>query len=128
MQFLQPKTIAPPASNFSHGVVLPAGGQRLLISGQTGIKPDGSIVEGLQEQLNQCWHNIFAILEEAGMSKENLVKIVVYSTDPDATAINRQTRDRMLGGHKPASTYVVVRQLVNPALLIEIEAEAYAPA
>ncbi len=126
MQFLKPRSIAAPASRFSHGIVVPAGGRRLLISGQTGINPDGSIAEGLEAQLERCWLNIFAILEEAGMSKRDLVKIVVYSTLEDATATNRQMRDRMLGGHEPASTYVVVRQLANPKLLIEIEAEAYA--
>lgn len=126
MQFLNPKTIAPPASRFSHGVVMPLAGRRLVISGQTGVNPDGSVAEGIEAQLERCWLNIFAILEEAGMTKRNLVKIVVYSTDPDATALNRKVRDRMLDGHAPASTYVVVRQLVNTQLLIEIEAEAYA--
>jgi len=43
MKLLNPKNITRPASNYSQGVVVPANARRLIISGQIGIDPDGSI-------------------------------------------------------------------------------------
>jgi enamine deaminase RidA (YjgF/YER057c/UK114 family) len=124
MKLLNPATIAPPASRYSHGVVIPASAQRLLISGQVGVNPDGTLADGLEAQMERCWLNLFAVLEEARMTKKNLVRITVYVTRSDATALYRQIRDRVLEGHAPAATYIVVAELASPDLLVEIEGEA----
>ncbi|MFQ5953823.1 MAG: RidA family protein [Kiloniellales bacterium] len=124
MQLVNPSTIATPLSRYSHGVVTPPGGNRLVISGQVGINPDGSLADGLKAQMERCWLNLFAILEDAGMTKRDLVKITAYCTRPDALTLFREVRDRMLEGHAPAATYVVVAGLASPDFLIEIEAEA----
>lgn len=126
MKTLNPKTITPPASRYSQGVLVPAGAQRLIISGQIGVNPDGSLARGLDAQMDRCWLNLFAILEAGGMSKTNLVKITVYVTQSGVTARYREMRDRMLDGHTPAATYVVVSELATPELLVEIEGEAVA--
>ncbi len=126
MKFLNPKSISAPASRYSQAVVVPAGGKRLIISGQIGANPDGSLANGLEAQMERTWLNIFAILDEAGMTKRNLAKITVFVTDPDATALYRQIRDRMLDGHAPAATYLVVAGLASPEILVEIEGEAVA--
>lgn len=56
----------------------------------------------------------------------DIVKIVVYDVAPGNVAAYRAVRDRMLNGHAPASTYVVVTKLASPDFLTEIEAEAVA--
>ena len=124
MEFLNPDTVAPPASDYSHGVLVPAAGRRLIVAGQIGLNPDGSLAEGMAAQMERCWLNLFAVLEAAGMSKRNLVKYTVYVTRPDATATYRAIRDRMLEGHAPPATYLVVAGLAGPDLLVEIEGEA----
>ncbi len=126
MEFLNPETIAPPASDYSHGVVVPAAARRLIVAGQIGLNPDGSLAAGLDAQMERCWHNLFAVLEAAGMTKWDLVKYTVFVTRPDVTAIYREMRDRMLEGHAPPATYVVVAGLASPDLLVEIEGEAVA--
>lgn len=124
MKLLNPDNITSPASNYSQGVVVPANARRLIISGQIGIDPDGSIVEGIDAQMRRCWNNIFAILAEAGMTKKDLARIIVYVTQPGVTATYRRIRDEMLEGHAPAATYLVIKELAHPDLLVEIEGEA----
>ena len=48
MKLLSPEGIAPPASPFSHGALVPGGARRLIIAGQIGIDPDGTLAEGLE--------------------------------------------------------------------------------
>lgn len=127
MELLNPDSIARPASAFSHGALVPAAGRRLIIAGQVGVNPDGSLAEGLEAQMERCWLNLFAILEAAGMTKRDLVKYTVYVTRPDITAAYREMRDRLLEGHAPPATYLVVAGLASPELLVEIEGEAVAP-
>ena len=126
MEFLNPETIAPPASDYSHGVVVPAAARRLVVAGQIGLEPDGNLAEGFEGQMERCWLNLFAVLEAAGMTKRDLVKYTVFVTRPDVTAAYRKMRDRMLEGHAPPATYVVVAGLASPDLLVEIEGEAVA--
>ncbi len=126
MKLLTPEGIAPPVSRYSHGVIVPGAARRLIISGQIGINPDGNLAEGLESQMERCWLNLFAVLEDAGMSKRDLVKITVFVTQSDATARYREIRDRVLEGHAPTATYVVVAGLASPDLLVEIEGEAVA--
>lgn len=124
MKHINPDTITAPASNYSQGVVVQKNAERLLISGQIGVNPDGQLAQGMAAQMERCWLNIFGVLDAANMSKHDLVKITVFVTDPNATALYRDIRDRMLGGHAPAATYLVVSALASPDFLVEIEAEA----
>lgn len=125
-RFFNPDGAPKPASNYSQAVELPAGARRLIISGQVGVGADGKMAEGYEAQAQQAWANILAILADAGMTAANLVRIVVYDVAPGNVAAYRAVRDRMLGGHAPAATYVVVAGLASPAFLTEIEAEAVA--
>jgi enamine deaminase RidA (YjgF/YER057c/UK114 family) len=124
LTFINPSEITKPASNYSQGVLFPAGGRRLVISGQIGMTPDGKVVTGLEAQLRQTWANLLAVLKAADMAVTDLVKVTSFSTDPKGVGLFRQVRDEMLGGHRPASTYLVVAGLAMPDLLCEIEAEA----
>ena len=126
MKFINPDAIASPASNYSQGVVVPANAERLIIAGQIGANPDGSLAEGLEAQMERAWLNMFAILEDAGMTKQNLVKITVFMVGDGHTAAYREVRDRMLDGHAPAATYLVVAGLAGPEMLFEVEGEAVA--
>lgn len=126
MELLKPTGMAPPASNYSHGVVVPAHARRLIISGQIGVSPDGDVPESCEEQMRLCWFNLFHVLGDAGMSKSDIVKVTVLLTDPDDVGLYREMRDSVMDGHAPASTLIVVRGLASPALKVEIEAEAIA--
>ena len=124
MKLINPQSITPPASNYSQGVLTGAGARRLIIAGQIGVNPDGSVADGLQAQMKRAWENLFAVLAEAGMTKRDLIKITVFMTLSGVTAEYRKMRDEMLEGHAPAATYLVIQELATPELLVEIEGEA----
>ena len=121
-----PSTITAPFSRYSHGVEGPGSARWLHISGQVGVAPDGQIAQGAEAQMEQAWRNIFAILESAGMTRQDLVKVTVYLTRTEDIGRYRDVRDRMLQGAEPASTLLIVAGLASPDWLVEIEAVAAA--
>jgi 2-iminobutanoate/2-iminopropanoate deaminase len=123
-RFFNPPRIAQPVSRYSHGVVYSARARRLVISGQVGIRPDGTIGETLEDQMDIAWDNVIEILKEGGMTVADLVKVVSFCTLPDAVGTARKVRERKLGRHAPASTYLQVAGLASPQFLFEVEAEA----
>jgi enamine deaminase RidA (YjgF/YER057c/UK114 family) len=122
-----PKTVAPPLSRYSHAVEVPAGVRMLHVSGQVGVRPDGTLARGAEAQLEQAWRNLLAILEEAGMGVEHIVKVTAFLTPGVEMRAYRTVRDRILGGAAPASTLVVVAGLASDDYLCEIEAIAGRP-
>jgi enamine deaminase RidA (YjgF/YER057c/UK114 family) len=118
--------IAPPSSRFAHGVEVKDAKRVLYVSGQLGVAPDGKLEKGSEAQIERVWRNVLAILEEAGMGPENVVKINGYLTRREDVRAYREIRDRMLGGVAAASTLVVVSALVIPEATVEIEVVAAA--
>lgn len=119
-----PRSIAPPASRYVHGIVHSARARRLVIAGQIGQRVDGAIPEDLAEQMEIAWDNLTAVLVEAGMSISDLIKINVFVTVPGSVGLYRAMRDRRLGGHRCAATYLEVAGLAAPNILFEIDGEA----
>ena len=124
MKILNPDTVVKPASNYAQAVVHAAGAERMVIAGQLGLRPDGSLEEGLDAQMERAWSNVFALLEAGGFAREHLVRATIYVTVPGQVALYRQVRDRMMAGHLCANTYVEISALAAPEFLVEIEAEA----
>jgi 2-iminobutanoate/2-iminopropanoate deaminase len=118
-----PATIAAPNSLYSHGVEH-GPGRRLVISGQVALRKDGTLAEGLEAQLAQCWDNLIDVLHAAGMEVTDLVKVSIFVTVPDAIAVSRRIREEKLKGHAPAATFLQVAGLARPDFLAEIEGEA----
>ena len=124
MQRINPDTVAKPASNYAHGIVHRSGGDRLVISGQVGVRPDGSMADGVEAQAEQAWHNILNVVAAAGFAREDLIRVTTYVTVPGQVAVCRAVRDRVLEGHSCANTYLEIAGLAAPGWLVEIEAEA----
>ncbi|MDE0410508.1 MAG: RidA family protein [Alphaproteobacteria bacterium] len=107
---------------YSHSVEAPAGAAWVYISGQVGIRPDGSLVEDARGQIDQVWVNLGAQLEAAGLSRENIVKVNVFLTRREDIGYYRESRGTFLGDNPPASTLLFVSGLADPAMVVEIEA------
>jgi len=122
--FLNPPAVPKPSSNYAQGVLVKASARRLIISGQVGVNAQGVVREGMEAQTEQVFDNLFAVLAAAGMEPQDLVKLVIYCTRPQETALVRQVRARRLGSLTPASTFLIVPALANPDFLIDIEGEA----
>jgi 2-iminobutanoate/2-iminopropanoate deaminase len=122
-----PGSVASPLARYSHAVEVPAGARWLVLSGQVGVLPDGTMAEGAEAQIEQTWRNIVALLEAARMTVHDLVKVTIFLTDPAHIPLQREVRQRVLGSVTPASTLLVVAGLAREDLLVEIEAIAAAP-
>lgn len=119
-----PGSVAPPFSNYAHAVEAPGNARWLYVSGQLGVTRDGSVPEDFAGQAEQAFRNVIAILEEAGMGVEDIVRVNSYLTDAADIADYRGIRDRMLENHATASTMLVISALAAPQFKIEIEAVA----
>ena len=110
-------------------VVEVRGGRTLYISGQIAVDPSGNVVGSgdFTAQVKQVFANLKARLDEAGASFNHVVKLNFYLVDASNLQIVRDIRDTYVNRENPpASTLVVVKQLVRPELLVEIDAIAVA--
>lgn len=112
--------------SYSHGIEVAAGARTLYTAGQVGWDAGGNIEKGIAAQTKLAFANLRSILQSAGMDIGNIVKTTIYLTDIDDYPEYARVRSEILGTAKPASTLVVVKQLVKPELLVEIEAIAVA--
>jgi enamine deaminase RidA (YjgF/YER057c/UK114 family) len=124
-----PPSIVQPFNNiYHHGVVIPPNSRLLYTAGQVGLRPDGSLPDTTEGQAEQVWANVMAIVADAGMTAQNIVKINAYLIDDADYAAFAAARTRHLGDARPASTAIIVKQLVKPEWKFEVEAVAAAPA
>ncbi len=75
---LSPIDIHPPFAPYSHGVEIATGQRLVFCSGQLGIARDGSIPADCGAQARLCFDNIAAIMREAGMGLEHIVRVNTY--------------------------------------------------
>jgi enamine deaminase RidA (YjgF/YER057c/UK114 family) len=124
LQRVNPQDVAPPLGAYSQGVVAPAQGRWLYVAGQVGIRPDGTVPQGFEAQVDQAWRNVVAVLAAADMRPDDLVKITTFVIDPAHLPLMAPIRARYLGEARPASTLVVAAALARPEWLVEVEAVA----
>lgn len=96
----------------------------LFVSGQLGLKPGDTAISGsIEEQTEQTFANLKAILEEAGTGLERLVKTTVFLQRLDDFQAMNEVYARYVGEQPPARATVEVAKLPSGAL-VEIEAIA----
>jgi reactive intermediate/imine deaminase len=112
---------------YSHAV---QGAGLIFVSGQVALDPEGSVVGigDMAEQARQAFRNLGAVLDAAGCSFTDVLKLTYFVRDIGAVGLIRAARDEFVDtARPPASTLVEVSRLFMPDLLIEIEAVALAP-
>lgn len=110
---------------FSSAIV--ARGDFVFTSGHVGFDPEtGEAPAGFEAQTVQSLENLKAVLEAAGSSLDQAVKVNVYLTNPDHFEAMNKVYRRYFPSDRPARSTVVVN-LVRPNLLIEIEIVALLP-
>jgi 2-iminobutanoate/2-iminopropanoate deaminase len=101
-----------------------AAGGFVFVSGQLGLKPgDSAISGGIEEQTEQIFANLKAILEEAGSGLDRIVKTTVFLERLDDFQAMNAVYAQHVGEPPPARATVEVAKLPSGAL-VEIEAVA----
>jgi|TARA_B100000902_G_scaffold21294_1_gene25628 enamine deaminase RidA (YjgF/YER057c/UK114 family) len=117
---LNPRVISPPAANYSHGVLSTNPEKILHTSGVVPVGIDGSTPVTIRDQADLVWSNIIEILREAHLELTDIVSITTYVVSGNDLGEVMHSRDQQLGGHKPASTLVVVPELAKEEWKMEI--------
>ena len=101
-------------------------GEFVFVSGQLGLRPDDSEITGsIEEQTEQIFQNLRAILEAAGTGFDRLVKTTVFLTDLGEFARMNEVYAQHAGAAPPARSTVEVARLPRD-VLVEIEVIALA--
>lgn len=110
---------------YSHAFEIGAARRTLFISGQFGVRPDGSLAVDFIGQAEQAMDNVEAILGDAGMTRANLAKVTyLLRQAKDFPALGEIRRRRWASSEPPAVTAIAAVELARPDYLIEIEAIA----
>ncbi len=101
-------------------------GDRVFLSGMTAEGPDGKPVGGddMAAQTRECFAKVRHMLEAAGGSLADVVKLTIYTTDIAKRAEIGKVRRELFREPFPCSTMVEVSALAAPGLIVEVDAEA----
>ena len=123
-QIVKTSSVAQPIGPYSLGV---RSGNLVFVSGTVGWRSDGSVAADIKEQCNQMYKNVQQVLQAAGTSLDHVVTTTTYLVNAsDYRALN-EVRAEYFAKDAPASAVVVVKELVRPDLLVEVEAVAEIP-
>jgi len=101
-------------------------GSHVHVAGTTATDEEGDIV-GVGDpyrQTKQALNNIDAALQEAGAALENVVRTRLFVVNIDQWNAIGRAHGEVFGDIRPATSMVEVNRLIEPALLVEIEAVA----
>ncbi|MGW5054137.1 RidA family protein [Actinokineospora sp. NPDC004072] len=118
---ITPPGAQPPAVPLSPGI---RKGNIVQVAGQVAVDPVTGELAGdtVAEQTRACLRNVFAVLDAAGATEQDIVMLRVYLTDVAHFAEMNAAYAELLGQPFPARTTVYVG--LPPGLLVEIDALA----
>jgi len=104
-------------------------GPWVAVAGTTAAAEGGGAVGGddIAEQTREALRRIGAALEQAGARLEHVVRTRVFVTDISRWGEVGRAHGEVFGLIRPATSMVEVSRLIDPALLVEIEADAFVP-
>jgi reactive intermediate/imine deaminase len=113
--------LAPPISHYCDAVRF---GDLLFISGVPPTDAAGRVVGGddVAAQARQVFVNMQRVLDDAGASFADILKVTVYLLDVNDRGKINPVRQEFFGEARPASTLIGVSELAIPGMKVEIEA------
>ena len=123
-EFRNPENVHEPLGSYSHQIEIKGNEHMLILSGQVGMRKDGTVPDDPIEQLDVALENIFRNLRTANMDVQDIIKLTYYLVGEIDTAKRRELVTSRLQGHKPCSTLLYVVSLASPIYKVEIDAWA----
>ena len=123
-EFRDPETVHAPLAGYTHQIEVRDPARWLVLSGQVGQRPDGTIPDDPVEQIDVALANVGSNLEAAGMTVDDVVKLSIYLVGEIDVERRRAALGAWLGQHKPCMTLVFVSALATPDYRAEIDAWA----
>ncbi len=127
VQFVNPASVHTPRGYSQVAKVDLGNATMLILSGQVPLDKQGNLVGkgDFAKQAEQAFLNIKSIVEDAGGTMSDIVKLTIYFIDIAQIPTFREIRDKFVNTkNPPASTAAQVSKLFRDDVLIEIEATA----
>jgi enamine deaminase RidA (YjgF/YER057c/UK114 family) len=109
---------------YSDAIEAAPGLRWLFTSGTPGLERSGKLPPGIAGQAEIAWTHIVAMLEAAGMTVHDLVKVSHYLVRAEDISAYVKVRARFLSDARPASMLLITPALVRSEFLLEVEAIA----
>jgi enamine deaminase RidA (YjgF/YER057c/UK114 family) len=127
-KIINPASLGKP-SGYANGLLTPAAGRLLFVSGQVAWNREQQIVsDDFVEQFDRALANFVTVVTEAGGAAADVVRLIIYVTDIDEyRARTKEVGERYrthMGKHFPAMVLLEVKGLLEDAAKVEIEGMA----
>jgi enamine deaminase RidA (YjgF/YER057c/UK114 family) len=99
-------------------------GNQIFVSGTTGTDANGKVAGDAYAQTKQSLANIAAALAQAGASVADVVRTRLFMTDITQWEAAAKAHGEVFGSIRPVTTMVQVAKLIDPDMVVEIEADA----
>lgn len=127
MEFQRTFSGAPWESQVGYCRALRAG-QHIYVTGTAPVSDDGGVHApgDAYAQARRCFEIIQGALQELGSDLSRVVRTRMFVTDISRWAEFGRAHQEFFGDHPPATAMIEVKNLIDPAMLIEVEADAVA--
>jgi enamine deaminase RidA (YjgF/YER057c/UK114 family) len=102
-------------------------GPLVFVAGCTGLAGGELVAGGAYEQTRQACRNVADALERAGATPADVVQTRLYVTDIGQWEQVGRAHAEAFGAAPPAASMVEVRRLIDPRMVVEVEAVAFVP-
>ncbi|MCU6707539.1 RidA family protein [Paenibacillus sp. J5C_2022] len=116
-----PEGMPAPVGHYTHITKIPRNAELYVTSGQIGTDRNGRIPDHMNEQIDNTFSNIKAVLDSEGLSADNIIKVNIWAVEPIDWDHLYAAWGRLFGQEYPAMTVGYLTALGLPELKIEIE-------
>jgi enamine deaminase RidA (YjgF/YER057c/UK114 family) len=124
---INPESLRIPTNSYSQGIIIPLGTASLMfVTGQVAQDIEGNVIAAgdAKTQTEVVFSRIATILEEGGMTLDNVVKVQIFITDMKDQHGVQTVRNEVFKNICPVSTMIGVSGLAKEGCSVEIEVTA----
>lgn len=116
-----PGTVSAPVGNYSHVTIVPKNADIYTFSGQIGTDVAGNIPAGFNQQVNNTFTNIKALLDSQSLTSKDVIKVNIWATKEIDWNYFDEIWNEFFAEDNPSMTIAYISALGLPEIHIEIE-------